>query len=248
MNDVGAQEIEFFDEVTALAEKLAGKSAQIAGAFSDPKMMSNMLYWRLWNHHRAYRALWDVCLFLDADIVLRAALEAAICLAANRKLLGEFADIVRQDATATIKGQVKALVALKDPKAKKAIDQGNKTLHNMEGRPGNTVPAKRIELAMLADKAGVQHLYWLHRELSGVSSHVTGLSLMRSVKTPAIEDTQDRLNSHQKNHNFMLLANATLTGAFAHASLLEDRETLADLSYLMTKALFLKLELHLSED
>lgn len=68
MNDIGAHEIKFFNKVTALAEKLAGKSAQIAGVFSDPKTMSNMLYWRLWNHHRAYRALWDVRLFFDVYI------------------------------------------------------------------------------------------------------------------------------------------------------------------------------------
>lgn len=70
-----------------LTNRLGGalwkRSTEISGLNTDKKMVSIMLFKRLWSHHRGYALLHNATLYIETDTLLRSSVEAAICIAAN---------------------------------------------------------------------------------------------------------------------------------------------------------------------
>ena len=221
MTEPTKNEIELFDATTALARRLAAQSAKVAGVFTDTKMMSNMLYHRLWGHHRAYRLLWDKRLYIEADMVLRAALEATISIAANHKMGHDFIELINQDVAATVKGQIKVA---RERGGIEAIKSGEAILRRHKARSGTQKEPKKLNFEDLAQMTELSPLYVLHRQLSGLSSHVTGLSLIRGLQSPSLQETQDRMNAAQRQGHFTMMANASLKAIQLHAEMVGEQD------------------------
>ncbi len=208
------------DEVSNLGAELWAKSEEISGLNTDPKMFSIMLFKRLWSHHRGFIVLWSAGRYLEGDIILRAGIEAAICIAANYNLGQDFVGIMRQDAAFTVLSQIKMLREGGEDEAAREGEENFRLLQ--EGLPEGKKPAK-LNWSDLADKGRVPQLYGFHRHLSGTSAHVTGLSVLRGVTTG---DHSNALNAElaglTKKMHLMMMVGATLHGAQLHAGMIDD--------------------------
>lgn len=223
MIEPSAQELAIYDDISKLGEKLWRTSTAIKGLSTDPKMFSIMLYKRLLSNQRGYTALWKINLNLEADIILRAALEAAICIAANAKLREEFVLLMSRDAAATIQGQIKVH---RDNEAHDLVREGEATLRFLKGRlPAGVKPATLI-WKELAEKGEVPQLYSFHKTLSGVSSHVTGLSILRGVTNESMDSAQREISGLERKMHLMMMAGAMLQGARLHSVMIEARAEL----------------------
>ena len=94
-----------FDDISALADEVWDKSKDIAGTFADPKFIAAVLFRRLRTHHNGYAILRKNGYRIEAEIIVRAGVETAICIAANFKMGTEFPRLVRRDAAATLQSQ-----------------------------------------------------------------------------------------------------------------------------------------------
>ncbi|MCO8030819.1 hypothetical protein NI454_12765 [Brevundimonas diminuta] len=103
------------------------------------------------------------------------------------------------------------------------------------------IKARKLEMKDLADDGKVAMLYQFYRGLSGTSSHVTGLSIMRGVVTPDEPTMQEAWTDLTKKTHHLWQIAAVLQGSFCHALLLEDEE-LAETSIDLAKRLHLRLE------
>ena len=82
----------------------------------------------------------------------------------------------------------------------------------------------------------VPHLYAWHRQLSGISSHVTGLSVLRGVIPVEGENPAAELAPMQrKMHLMMMMAGATLQGCLQHGGMLNDVEAMEATIVLLTR-------------
>lgn len=213
-----------FNAIGELAEQLWRASRDVSGKFADPKMMSIMLYKRLRTNHLGFSVLWNQPLPIEAAIILRSGLEVAICIAANQRKREAFVDLVRGDAAATLTGQIKMH---RHDGAMDLVQEGEANLRDLAASlPEGAKPA-RLDWKSLAEAGEVPRLYGFYRMLSGVSSHVTGLSLMEGVTDDSeeMDASQARLRDLNKKMHPMMMAGATLTGSLHHALMLED-ETL----------------------
>lgn len=145
-----------FDEIGQLAESIWDVSRTFSAPFTDPKMMSVLLYKRLRTNHIGFTALWNQPLPLEAAMILRSGLEAAICIAANLRMQADFVALVRADAAATLTGQ------LKMQRADDATDLVRDSEANLrmltDGLPEGIKPA-RLEWRSLAEAGNVPRLY-----------------------------------------------------------------------------------------
>ena len=214
-----ADELAIFDDISQLGKSLWAKSLEVEGLNTDPKMLSVMLFKRLWSNHRGYTVLWNNALTVESDIVLRSGIEAAICIAANHKLRDDFVLLVRQDAAFTLQGQIKLH---RDDGDREMVRHGEAVLRDLLARlPAETKGAK-LDWRSLAEQGGVPELYAWHRMLSGVSSHVTGLSLLEGVTGDGMEETGRELRGLTRKMHLMMMAAAMLQGAMLHAGMIED--------------------------
>jgi hypothetical protein len=219
-------ELALFDEISRLGAALWSKSTAFAGLSTDPKMFSVMLYKRLWSNHRGYTVLWKNSLSLEGDIILRAGLEAAICLAANLKLRDEFVSMMRADAAFTLQGQIKIH---RNNGAADMVRDGENVLRDVQSKLAPGAKAAKLDWAALAKAGGVPQLYDWHRMLSGVSSHVTGLSVLTGIVDGFRGDVggkQKTLQSLNKKMHLMMMAGATLQGSMIHAGMIEADDLL----------------------
>ena len=176
--EVTQDELDLFDDISGLARGLWQKSLKVTGRFTDPKMISIMLFKRLWSNHRGYALLWVNRLQLESDIILRSAIEASICIAANWVLKDEFGRLLHRDAAFTILGQIKLHRANGDFES---VQQAEAVLRDLKSRlPADAKPLG-LKWESLAQVGQVPHLYAWYRGLSGTSSHVTGASILTSV-------------------------------------------------------------------
>ncbi|QNE33338.1 hypothetical protein F1C10_04950 [Sphingomonas sp. NBWT7] len=181
-------------------------------------MFSIMLYKRLWSNQRGYTALWKMNLHVEANIVLRSAVETAICLAANEKLREEFVLLMSRDAAATIQGQIKVH---RGEEAYDLVREGEATLRFLQARlPEGAKPAT-LRWRELAERGGVPQLYSFHKMLSSVSSHVTGLSILRGVTNPRMDAGQREISKLERKMHLMMMASAMLQGARLHSVMIE---------------------------
>lgn len=221
------------DEISKLCAELWARSEEISGLNTDPKMLSIMLFKRLWSHHRGFIVLWNAGLYLEADIILRAGLEAAICIAANFNLGTEFVGIVRQDAAFTVQSQIKLM---REGGEEDAVREGEESLRMLQAGLPDGVKAAKLNWSYLADKGGVPQLYGFHKHLSGVSAHVTGLSLMRGVIAgERSAELNVELTALAKKMHVMMIAGATLHGALLHAGMIDDAASAKSADALITR-------------
>jgi hypothetical protein len=223
MTAITKEELAIYDEISRLGESLWDASLKVVGLNRDPKMFSVMLFKRLWSNHRGYTLLHNNGLSLEADTILRSGLEAAICIAANYQLRDEFVILIRSDAAFTLRGQIKVH---RESGANDLIKDGEANFRSLQASlPEGTKPA-RLNWNTLAQQGKVSQLYGFHRFLSGVSSHVTGMSLLKGVidVDGSGADTQGELRKLSKRTHLMMMAGATLQGSVLHAAMIDDVE------------------------
>ena len=218
-------ELDIFDDITRLSQMLWESSQRVVGLSTDPKMFSIMLYKRLWSNHRGFVQLWRNSLPLEADIVLRSGIEAAICIAANFRLRERFVMLMRQDAAFTITGQIK-LHRTHDEQ--ESVRDGEAALRDLLAGLPMGAKAAKLEWQALAREGQVPQLYDWHRMLSGISSHVTGLSVLNGVTddTPRTSGLQGELRNLTQKMRPMMMAGATLNGSMHHAGMLDEQRLL----------------------
>jgi hypothetical protein len=161
--------------------------------------------------------LWNAKLQLEADIILRSAIEAAICIGANRVLKGEFSKLIRGDLVATLKSQVKRFRDDGDiENVQLAEAELRKQMFAAPDRP------RAFDWKELATIAGQPLLYATHKTLSMQSSHVTGLSLMRGVVGADGDGTaeQNELLAIGRKMHLMALAGAMTQSVLVHAGII----------------------------
>ncbi|MFN7390312.1 hypothetical protein [Brevundimonas sp.] len=221
-----------FNETNRLGGALWAKSTLISGTNSSPKMVSTMLFRRLWSHHRGYALLFNDNLNVDADILLRASIEASICIAANYHLPDGLWLALKQDALHTVLGHVKQFRDAGDMEMVKAAEATCRWIS--EGLPSNA-KGKKLEMKDLADAGKVPILYHMYKALSGMSSHVSGLSIMRGVVTDDGPDLQDDWTRLNRQVHPVWQAVATLQGCFFQAIMLEENGHLETCVGLLTQ-------------
>lgn len=221
------EELAIYDEVTQLGASLWDVSLKVVGLNQDPKMFSVMLFKRLWSNYRGYMLLHNNAFSLEADIILRAGLEAAICIAANYELPDEFVVLIRSDAAFTLKGQIKMFREIDSTDLVKKSEAALRSL--MANLPEGIKPAK-LNLRNLAKIGKISDFYNAYRQLSGVSLHTTGLSVLNGVVDADSSENskiviKDRLNSKIiiKDH-LRWMVGATLQGSKWHAAMIDDDE------------------------
>jgi hypothetical protein len=214
------EEVRLYNDITQLAGELWDKSLQVTGLNTDPKLISIMLFKRLWSNHRGYTFLWKGSLNLESDIILRSAVEAAISIAANYVMRGAFVTLLRQDAAFTLQGQIKLH---RESGGLEFVRDGEAVLRGLLSSLPTDTKAAKLNWQMLAQEGRSPQLYDFHRMLSGVSSHVTGLSVLRGVVgADGSTDLNDELSALTRKMHFMMMAGTTLQGSLRHAGMLDD--------------------------
>ena len=171
--------LKLFNALGSAGSDMWRTARQLRGLNTDPKMVSATLYLRLWNNYRGFGLLWAERLSMEADMLLRSAIETAICLAALKSSSADFVDLLRSDAAVTMLSQVNLLRGAGDAEL---ADRGEAEFLKLFGqRRPNGQRHRKLDWQELANTAGVPWLYNEHRSLSGIASHVTGLSLILDV-------------------------------------------------------------------
>lgn len=234
MPEITTEEFKIYDEISHLGADLWEASQKIVGLNSDPKVFSIMLFKRLWSNHRGYTVLYNNSLRLEADIVLRSGLEAAICIAANFRLRDDFVMLMRRDAAYTLQGQIKMSRERGD---QKLVRDGEAHLRMLQSSMPEGVKPARLDWHSLAQQGQVPELYGFHRMLSGVSSHVTGMSILTGAvgADGAGEEAQSELRSLTKKFHLMMMAGATLQGSMIHAAMIGEDAKAAEAKSLVDR-------------
>jgi hypothetical protein len=225
-------ELALFDKVTRYAATIWNKTAGVEGLSNDPRMFSAMLFKRLWSNHRGYVVLWKEGLHLEADIVLRSGIEASICIAACHHLRERFVQRMHGDTIYTLKSQIKLW---REEGADDMVRLCEATLRDLRSRFSSDTKPDRLRWEELAKAGQASHLYGWHRMLSGVSSHVTGVSVLPGVEDVADPSATPDIGPHQRKMHLMMMAGATLTGCLRHAGTFDDEPGCAEAVDLMGK-------------
>jgi hypothetical protein len=220
MTDVTtSSEMAIFDDITELAKCALAASSSIDGSISDPKVVSTALFRRLIGHHVGFEVLWKQGLQLEADIILRSGIEAAICLAANAKLPELFSQLLRSDAAYTLQSQIKMY---RNDNDMEAVRQAESVLRDLQ----NDQKAAALNWRALATQGDVARFYDWYKNLSGVSSHVSGVSIMKDIQNRKVADAQELLRQHGQKMHYMMMGIATLRGSIFHARTINEPELL----------------------
>ena len=219
--ETSPEEATLFDDIGNFAKSLWEKSRKVEGPFTDPRMISIMLFRRLWSNHRGYALLWKNGFSLEADIILRSGIEASICIAANEAKRGEFVELLRRDACATVKGQI---TMLRDDGDDDRAREAEAVLQDMLSKRPDDYRPDRLRWKDLAEAGGVPKLYGWYRQLSGMSSHVTGASILRGIEFADGVTPGGNVPAIERKMHLMMMAGATLEGSRRHAAMLKDEE------------------------
>ncbi|MGQ2990225.1 hypothetical protein [Brevundimonas sp.] len=214
-----------YADISSLASRLWTASAAVEGWNTDPKMFSVMLFRRLWGNHRGYTVLFEAGLAVESDIMLRSGVETSICIAANHHLRDGFVLLMKQDAAQTLAGQIKQH---RDNNDTDLVREAEAILRSILASLPDGVKAAKLDWKDLAAKGQVPALYSIHRQLSGVSAHVTGISLLPGVDFVGDETPHDHFRMLTKQSQPMWMMAATLHGALIHAGMIEQLDLLAE--------------------
>lgn len=226
------EELALYDDISELAKVLWNKTTGMRGFNTDPKMFSNALFKRLWSNHKGFTLLWNNHFRVESDIVLRSGIEAAICISAVYEMREDFLLLMRQDAAATLQGQIKMY---RDEGVDKMVRDTESALRLLQkGFPEGT-KAARLDWKTLAEKGGIPQLYFQHRHLSGVSSHVTGLSVMDAMGGEGMDERQEELRKHSRKMHLMSMACATLHGSLKHGGMIDAHDEVAQAAALIDR-------------
>lgn len=218
-----SSEMAIFDDITELAKSALAASSSIDGSISDPKVVSTALFRRLIGHHVGFEVLWKLGLQSEADIILRSGLEAAICLAANAKLPELFGQLLPSDAAYTLQSQIKMY---RNDNDMEAVRQAEGVLRDLQKAIGPDQKAAALNWRALATQGDVARFYDWYKNLSGVSSHVSGMSIMRDIQNREVADAQELLRQYGQKMHYMMMGIATLQGSIFHASTINEPELL----------------------
>jgi len=227
-----ADELALFDATSRHAISLWKKSRNITGRSDDPKMFSILLFKRLLSNHRGYALLFNEKLQTESDIVLRSGIETSICLAANYELREKFVLLLHGDAIFTLKGQIKMC---RDEGSAEMVSHSEAALRDVQSRFQGDVKPARLDWKSLAEHGRVPHLYSWHRMLSGLSSHVTGASILTAVAPADGPNPADDLTPLQRKMHLMMMAGATLQGCLRHGGMLSDETACGETVELLTR-------------
>ena len=223
-NGPTSEERALFDEIAQLADVVWEKSKDIAGTMADPKFVSVILFKRLRSNQRGYAVLWKNECYIEGEIIVRCAVETAICLAANSKMGDKFPRLVLRDAAATLRGQIKLHKEAGDAER---VESTEAALHHLEAKFAEGETAAFLHWKSLAEAGEAPLLYNFHKMLSGMSSHVTGLSLIRGLGDDETEELQSELLSLSSRNYFNMMAGAALHGVLLQAGMIDDSDAAA---------------------
>jgi hypothetical protein len=213
------EETALYKDISSLASRLWTASEAVQGLNTDPKMFSVMLFKRLWSNHRGYTVLFNAGLPVESDIVLRSGVEASICIAASYHLRDGFVLLMKQGAAQTLTGQIKQH---RDNSDAELVRHAEAILRNLLDILPNGVRAAKLDWKDLATKGKVPVLYDLHRQLSGVSAHVTGLSILPGIELVGEQTPHTNFREvTQEQHPIWMMA-APLHGSFLHAGMIDE--------------------------
>ena len=215
------EELAISVKISGLGESLWAESESVTGLLTGREMLSVLIYRRLWSNHRGFMQLWRNALPTEADIVLRTGLESAIYLAANRKLGSKFGVMLRQDAAFTLTDQI-AMHREHDDDA--SVAEGEALLQTLTAGLPKGINPTRLDLQALAREGDVPQLYEWHRHLTGVSSQVTGVSIVYGAadENEKASRLQARWRELKNRLRPMMMCSATLTGSLLHAEVIRS--------------------------
>jgi hypothetical protein len=179
----------------------------------DPKIVSIQLFRRLKGHRDAFVTLINSRLFLDSEIVTRAAVETAICLVNLEGRRDAFIADLRSDASKTLKGQFPIWFG-GDPSEECDANISLASLFGEKRSDGS--PHNQLRFKAMANDAAVPDLYDWYKYLSGTSVHVTGVSLFVDV----LPERADEIKRMRRVQMRGIMCGALLYGCRAEASLL----------------------------
>jgi hypothetical protein len=131
----------------------------------------------------------------------------------------EFVLLMKRDAAFTMLGQIKSQ---REDGETEMVRDGEKLLRQMQaGLPEGLKPAK-LQWKELAEIGKVPQLYSWHRMLSGVSSHVTGLSVLDGFGGEGLDEKHAELHKLNRKMHLMMMAGAMLHGTMFHAIMIEQ--------------------------
>lgn len=225
VDDLKPEELALYDAVTELGMSLWSISAPIKGMSNDPLMISVVLFKRIYTNHQAFTLLWKNGLYLEAEIVLRSALEAAICIAANRIIRADFEQLIRVDAAWTVSNQAKKFrKAGNDSMAEDAEE----TLESIKSRLPQNTKLANLSWDSLAEQGEVPDLYLMYKVISGFSAHIGGFSMQRDIVAANLPDHEAVLNGNERRQYLLWMTAAMLAASSRHAEMvgaLKDLET-----------------------
>lgn len=186
------------------------------GLNTDPRLFSCQLYHRLWAHTRAFNVLFSNKLNDDAEIIVRSAIEVAICFASLKAKPAEFVTAIREDAAFTTEGQIPLWTRADAELGAEAAA----TIALVFGPPANGKKYQKLDFPALAKGAGVAKLHDWHKHLSATAVHVTGLSIMKSVEAAG----QSEWTATRKGFSIGMSCAAFQLGMTVHAEMIEANE------------------------
>lgn len=224
--------VQIYADLGALCARMWEHSTTLSGLSNDPKMVSIQIFKRVYGHARAFSLLWNNRLNLDADIVLRSALEAAICLANLEARRSEFVADLRSDAASTTKGQIPFWFE-RDARAAADARSQSDELFGRRGASGQQ--HARLDWKSLATGAGLPDLYAFYRHLSGTRAHITGLSMISDTVVVGVDGYEEQvlsLQRLQRENALRMMCGALQISCNRHAVLI-------DVQYFVDEALTL---------
>lgn len=201
------------DDLGCMVDRIWSECVGREGYTHDPMIVSIQLFRRLKGHRNAFVTLANSDLLLDSEIIVRAALEAAICLVNLEKRRSSFIDDLRSDAATTIKGQLPIWFG-SDPEDEAEAKDGLAMLFGKRRKDGAS--HEQFRMKQMAKDASIPDLYSWYKYLSGTSVHVTGISLFLDI----LPEQAQEMRRMRKVHTRGMICGATFYGCRAEAKML----------------------------
>jgi hypothetical protein len=227
-----AQWLPILNTLGAIGEELYALSTKVTGKAADPQQISARLFRRLFSNANAFNVLIQHGHELEAQMVLRHAVEAAICLAMLSTDEEEFAQHLLSDTAWTVIGQLPYWYPDEAEQAvqKQAIlDQFG--LKNAAGKSH-----RGLQWNDLAKAGGVPHLYGFYKNLSGTAAHVSGLSSMLGMANTGhdrLEANSQLVEDAQAETALSTMAGTVHSACLSYAFILKNPSFAAPLSQVM---------------
>ncbi len=209
---------ELLDQFGELGAEIHGHTKDMQGESDDPAIVGAILFNRAWGHFRSFSLLWRNRLSLDADVVLRNCCEAAICLANLEKRPADFIADLRSDAAHTLERQIAMWKTIKGTDDLVRNAERHLTEIFGAGQP-NSKKFNRLDLSSLAKQADADILYRFYQSTSGMTAHITGLSLLFHVAEDGSAEALALHNQRREKQRAQSVMSMCIVGGVAmHAS------------------------------